>query len=283
MSSRAVWKGSMSFGLVAMPIKIHSSSSSEGGRVKLNTLHNCAEHGAIKQRKVCSACGETASESDILKGYTASTGSVVVVNEGDLPNDETRNIVVSSFVPRECIPLEQAGTSRWLFAEPAGAKAYRLLHRILSESNSVGVVQFAMRTSTNPGFVQAIGDHLVLTDLPWVEHVYEPPVIVAAEITDEELTLGRAFVAAMTTDNFALPRNVRKTAVIQALEARAAGGQGVIEAAGDGQEATSAGRAESLLDTIQRSYDALLPAPQSAVVKKSRAPRKAKQGAEVAA
>ncbi|MGH3443881.1 MAG: Ku protein, partial [Nocardioidaceae bacterium] len=143
---RAIWKGSVSFGLVSVPVKLYSATESHD--ISFRQVH-AKDGGRIRYRRVCSIDDEEVEYADIAKGYEAEDGQMVVLDNqdlADLPASSSREISVEQFVPREQIDPMWLDKSYYLEPDAAAAKPYGLLRDALKEADRVAVVTVSLRT-----------------------------------------------------------------------------------------------------------------------------------------
>ena len=100
---RAMWKGAVSFGLVNVPVKMYTATTSHD--ISFHQVHRL-DGGRIKYKRVCDVCGEEVGYDDIAKGYESPEGQLVILTDEDLaqlPLSGSREIEVERFVPAEQI------------------------------------------------------------------------------------------------------------------------------------------------------------------------------------
>ena len=98
---RSIWKGSIAFGLVNVPVKVYSAT--EDHDVKFHQVH-AKDNGRIRYKRVCEVCGEVVEFRDIAKAYESDDGQTVIITDDDiatLPEERSREIEVLEFVPAE--------------------------------------------------------------------------------------------------------------------------------------------------------------------------------------
>jgi DNA end-binding protein Ku len=137
---RAIWKGSVSFGLVSVPVKLYSATESHD--VSFRQVH-AKDGGRIKYQRVCSIDGEEIAYADIAKGYETEDGEMVILTDDDLaelPSASSREIAVEKFVPAEQIDPMLFEKSYYLEPEKTGVKPYALLRQALEEAGRMAVV-----------------------------------------------------------------------------------------------------------------------------------------------
>ncbi len=98
---RSIWKGSIAFGLVNVPVKVYSAT--EDHDIKFHQVH-AKDNGRIRYKRVCEVCGEVVEYRDIAKAYESDDGQTVIITDEDiatLPEERSREIEVVEFVPAE--------------------------------------------------------------------------------------------------------------------------------------------------------------------------------------
>src|SRR5271163_637511 len=93
---RSIWKGSISFGLVNVPVKVYSAT--EDHDIKFHQVH-AKDNGRIRYKRVCEVCGEVVEFRDIARAYESDDGKMVVITDDDiatLPEEGSRQNVVSA-------------------------------------------------------------------------------------------------------------------------------------------------------------------------------------------
>ncbi|MFZ1438176.1 MAG: Ku protein, partial [Candidatus Microthrix subdominans] len=142
---RAIWSGSISFGLVSIPVKLFSAVSEQS--VRFNQLDG-RDHARVRQKRVNESTGEEVPYDEIVKGYELSSGSWVVVTDDDMAQlmpEQNRLIELEEFVDLDEIDPVYFSGSYW--AAPAdAAKPYALLATALEGANKVGLGRFVMRS-----------------------------------------------------------------------------------------------------------------------------------------
>ncbi len=134
---QAIWKGTISFGLVTIPIKVYSAT--EERNISFRQVHE-ADGGRIRYKRVCEVDGEEVPYSDIGKAYELPDGRLVVLtNEdfGQLPLPTAKSIEVLEFVPAEQIDPLYFSKAYYLAADGVGAKPYVLLRDALHQDGAV--------------------------------------------------------------------------------------------------------------------------------------------------
>lgn len=170
---RAIWKGAISFGLVNVPVKVYSATSSHD--LPLHQVHD-EDGGRIRYKRTCEECGRVVAYEDIDRAYDAD-GRRVILTEDDLdmlPAERDHEIEIVEFVPDEQIDILRLDKSYYLEPDPKSTKPYALLRRALEETDRTAIAQFALRRKTRLAAVRVRDDVLVLQTLLWDDEVRRP-------------------------------------------------------------------------------------------------------------
>ena len=144
--ARAFWTGTISFGLVTIPVKVYSAT--EERDITFRQVHE-KDGGRIRYRRICEVDGEEVPYSDIGKGYEMPDGRMVILtNEdlSDLPLPTAKSIEVLEFVPAEQVDPLYFAKAYYLSADGPGAKPYVLLRDALTKTGQCALVKVAIRT-----------------------------------------------------------------------------------------------------------------------------------------
>ncbi|GAA2008224.1 Ku protein [Nakamurella flavida] len=168
---RSIWKGSLAFGLVNVPIKVYTAT--EDNDIRFHQVH-AADGGRIRYQRVCEVCGEKVEFAEIDKAYQAEDGRTVILTDEDfqqLPVSQSREIEVSSFVPADQIDPVLFDKSYYLEPASKSTKAYVLLQRTLESTDRIAIVHFALRQKTRLAALRVRDDVLVVQTLLWPDEV----------------------------------------------------------------------------------------------------------------
>ncbi|WAH98552.1 non-homologous end joining protein Ku [Arthrobacter sp. MMS18-M83] len=199
---RAIWKGSIAFGLVNVPVKLYSAT--EDHDVSLHQVHN-KDGGRIRYQRKCEICASVVDYEDIDKAYEEE-GRTVVLSSADLkslPAENSREIEVVEFVPAEQLDPIMYERPYYLEPDSKSPKAYMLLLRTLQDTERVAIVQYALRQKTRLGALRVRGDVLMLQSLLWDDEIREanfPSLETDVKISDKELEMSSALVDSMARD-----------------------------------------------------------------------------------
>ncbi|WP_150460270.1 non-homologous end joining protein Ku [Nesterenkonia ebinurensis] len=197
---RAIWSGEVSFGLVSVPVKLYSATTSHD--VSLHQVHD-ADGGRIRYQRRCQVCEKVIDYKNIDRAYDDGETSVIITKDElqDLPADESKEISVEQFVPSAQIDSMVLDKSYYL--EPAGrsAKSYVLLRRTLEEAERVAVVTFTLRSKTRLGVLRVRDEVIVLQGLRWADELREPEFqIPSSRVSQKEQEMAASLVESYSED-----------------------------------------------------------------------------------
>ncbi|OBG41142.1 Ku protein [Mycolicibacter heraklionensis] len=204
---RSIWKGSIAFGLVNVPVKVYSAT--EDHDIKFRQVH-AKDHGRIRYRRVCEECGEVVDYGDIARAYESDDGRMVVITDDDianLPEERDHEIAVLEFVPTA--DLDPMLYDRSYFLEPAtkSIKSYVLLAKTLAETDRVAIVHFTLRNKTRLAALRVKDfskrEVMVVHTLLWPDEIRDPdfPALdTKVEIKPAELKMAGQVVESMADD-----------------------------------------------------------------------------------
>jgi DNA end-binding protein Ku len=202
---RTIWNGSISFGLVNIPIglALATKPAARSSDVSFRTLHR--ECGTpIKQKRWCPVHDREVPNDEIVKGWEVAKGQFVIVEDADLEaimrHDESRAIDITRFVPID--DVDPVWFDRTYFLVPASAPAQRrpyvLLLEAMRETGTAALGRFVLRGSENLCLIRAKGDALVLETMFVGEDVHSQAEIDEAvgdtEVKEPELVLARQVI-----------------------------------------------------------------------------------------
>ena len=204
---RSIWKGSVAFGLVNVPVKVYSAT--EDHDLKFHQVHS-EDNGRIRYQRVCEECGEVVEYRDIAKAYASDAGQTVVITDEDiatLPEERSHEIEVLEFVPASEIDPLMYDRSYYLEPDGKSSKSYVLLAKALSETDRVAIVHFALRSKTRLAALR-VKDFskrpvMVIHTLLWPDEIRDPdfPALdTEVEVRPAELKMAGQVVESMADD-----------------------------------------------------------------------------------
>ena len=199
---RAIWTGSIAFGLVNVPVKLYSAT--ENHDVRMHQVHK-KDGGRIRNQHRCEECGKTVEYDDIDKAFDDGEHRVVLTSEDfeALPAEDNDDIDVLQFVPSDEIDpimLEKA-----YFLEPTSKtpKAYLLLRKTLEDTERTAIVKLTLRTRTRLAVLRVCGKVLMIQTLRWADEIRDVDfkgVNSKAKISDKELEMSEKLVESYSED-----------------------------------------------------------------------------------
>ncbi|MGI8993911.1 MAG: Ku protein [Nocardioidaceae bacterium] len=200
---QAIWKGTISFGLVTIPIKVYSATAEKD--ISFRQVHE-ADGGRIRYRRVCEIDGEEVPYSDIGKGYEMPDGRMVILNNEDfaeLPLPTAKSIEVLEFVPSEQIDPLYFAKAYYLAADGPGAKPYVLLRDALTKTGQCALVKVAIRTKETLALVRERDGALVLQTMLWPDEVRGSEFAVpddSVDVKKQEVGMAESYIATLKAD-----------------------------------------------------------------------------------
>jgi DNA end-binding protein Ku len=228
MPARAISSGTLSFGLVSIPVKVYTATSSKS--VRFSMLHD-TDRSRLKQKYVCGTCGEEVSRDQTVKGYEYSRGQYVVLTDDELKGLQRKSdqtIEIEEFVPIDKVDPVYFEKSQYLGPDKGGHKAYRLLLEAMTESGRVAVGRYSTRGRQQLVLVRPGRGGLVLHGLFYADEVRGFADIEIDEeihLKENELDLAKQLIEQLSHEVFD-PRKYEdeyRQAVLEAVDRKVAG------------------------------------------------------------
>lgn len=278
VAARAVASGTISFGLVSIPVKLFTAASSE--QVSFNMLHKTCS-GRVKMQYFCPTDSQVVERADTVKGFEYARGQYVLFSDDELKALEAardNSIEITEFVPLSSIDFVQVEKSYYLGPDKGGDKAYRLLSDAMRGKDRVAVGRWATRGKEQLVLVRPHGDGLLLHQLYYGTEVRSfEEIDTGAKFTfsDKERDLADRLIDQLTTEKFE-PDNYHDS---YSDRVRAA-----VEQKVQGQEVTVAPEAPKaqiidLFEALKKSLETAAP-PKSSQADAPRPPKKAETKAK---
>lgn len=255
---RSIWKGSLSFGLVNVPVKLYSAT--EDHDVPLHQVHD-ADGGRIRYKRVCEIDGEEVPYEHIAKAYVEGDQTVVITDEDfkALPAERSKDIDVVEFVPADQVDPIMFDKSYYLAPDSKSTKAYVLLTKTLEDSDRVAIVQFALRQRTRLAALRVRDGVLTLQTLLWDDEVREarfPELDDLPEITSAELKMSKQLVESFASD-FSPEKyaDEYQEQLRTLVEAKLEQGDALDTEATFGRETDGGGEVLDLMEALRRSVE----------------------------
>ena len=163
---RPIWTGSVSFGLVNIPVRMYSGTNPREG-IDLGMLHK-EDQGQIRYARICRKDGEEVPWEDIVKGYEYRDGDYVVLTKKDLEKldtKKTKTVDIKKFVQASEIDIRYFEKPYYLEPVKGGEKAYALLREALEQSDKLALAKFVIHQREHLGVIKPVGQALVLNQM----------------------------------------------------------------------------------------------------------------------
>ena len=204
--ARAIWSGSISFGLVTIPVKLYNAVSRR--TVHFNQLDS-RTNSRIKQKRVSAEDGNEVPSEHLVKGYELGSGNYVIVTDDELaaldPKAQ-RTIEIEEFVDLAEIDPIYYDSAYYLAPDQATVKPYALLAEAMERSQKVGIARFVMRTKQYLAAIRPVDGKLVLSTMVYPDEVNAPAEIPeladveGIEVSDRELDMANQLVESLAAD-----------------------------------------------------------------------------------
>jgi len=228
---RAIWSGSISFGLVNVPVKLVTATSPKD--IRFHQLH-ASDGGRINQKRVCSLDGEEVDYSEIVKGYEIHRGQYVIVEPEELEGlapESSRSIDIEEFVDLAEIDPLYFEHSYYLVPDGPAARPYALLAEAMAGTGKVGIGRFVLRTKQYLAALRSREGALVLSTMLFADEVVESTELEVATTKDtrpseRELTMARQLVSSLSAEwDPTKYKDDYREKVMELIEAKAEGNE----------------------------------------------------------
>jgi DNA end-binding protein Ku len=253
---RTVWRGTISFGLVTIPVRLYVATESKN--VPSHQIH-VSDGGRVQYKRVCSIDGAEVPYEEIGRGYESATGEIVMLSEVDLsmlPAKTSRSIEVVSFLPIPAVDPIYLDRSYYVEPEPQGAKAYRLLRDALRKQGRVAVAKVTLRDREIVAALRVHGDVLILATMLWPDEVREPRFPFLADnvewsTSSQELAMAEALIDSLSDEQLdpGRYRDVHRETLSALIDAKATGSAAT-------QDARQGAASPDLLSALRASIEA---------------------------
>ncbi|HEX8359794.1 MAG TPA: Ku protein [Longimicrobium sp.] len=272
-----IWKGAISFGLVTIPVTLHSAVREQGG-ISFNQLH-AKDNSRIRYKKVCEREGKEVPAAEIVKGYEYEKGKYIVISDEELEQAEratSRSFEIAAFVKEDDVDPRYFDKPYYLAPMPGGEKAYALLRETMDRTGSLGVGSFVLRKKTHLAGLKAVGDALVLELMRYERELVDVRELRIPEVKDlrpQELKMAEQLV-----ENLSEPfepskfRDVYTESLMQVIQAKLKGKKAALPEADEPEM-------DGVIDLMARLQESIKESGKKGAApaaKKKAAPRKRK-------
>jgi DNA end-binding protein Ku len=222
---RAIWKGSISFGLVYIPIAVYPATREE--KLSFRQLR-ATDLSPIKYKKVAEADSKEVSADQIVKGFEYERGRYVVLKEEDFAKvriESTHSIDITDFVDLGQVDPKFFYKPYFLEPQKGGEKAYALLHRALSGTGKIGIAKVVISNREHLASVKPDGLFLILELMHFASEILSPEELKngpVSAITEKELKMAQSLIESMSVSwEPEKYRDEYRTAVMEIIEQKA--------------------------------------------------------------
>ncbi|WP_101584737.1 non-homologous end joining protein Ku [Brevibacterium aurantiacum] len=199
---RAIWTGSIVFGLVNVPVKLYSAT--ENHDVSMHQVHE-KDGGRIRNQHRCQECGKVVEFDDMVKAYDDGDNRVILTKDDfeALPADENDDLDVLQFVPNDQIDPIMLEKSYFLEPTSKTPKAYLLLRQTLEDTDRTAIVKITLRTRTRLAILRVCGKVLMIQTLRWADEIRDVDfkgVNSQAKISKKEMEMSAKLVELYSED-----------------------------------------------------------------------------------
>jgi DNA end-binding protein Ku len=202
--SRSIWSGSLSFGLVNIPVKLYTAVREE--RIAFHLLHD-QDKDRLKQKMVCPEDGKEVHREHTVRGYEISPDKYVIVRDDELEAaapKSSRIIELQDFVDLESIEPVYFDRAYYLAPQQHAEKAYRLLVEAMEKTQKVGIAKFTMRNKEYLAALRPVDGVICLETMHFANEVTQPKDVEDAardvKVDSRELGIAEKLIDSLSTD-----------------------------------------------------------------------------------
>tara|TARA_B100000953_G_scaffold112919_1_gene93010 strand:+ start:5072 stop:5845 length:774 start_codon:yes stop_codon:yes gene_type:complete len=228
---RSIWNGSISFGLVSIPVKLYSGS--EDRRIDLDMLDK-NDHARIRYKRVNEDTGKEVEWKDIVKGYKKDDGYVILEKEDfDQANmKKTKTIDIEEFIDEDEVADVLFKKPYFLEPQKEGGKSYNLLLQALKKTGKLGVATFVMRQKEHLSLVGIYRDALVLHVIRFEDEIRNPGELklTKTKVKAKEVDMAVSLIEQYTSDfDFKKYKDIYNDQLMKIIESKATGKKPKVE------------------------------------------------------
>src|SRR6201987_5380067 len=200
---RPVWKGSIAFGLVNIPVKLYPATDSQS--LASHMLYK-KDLSRIRFQRVAESTGKEVSAEEIVRGYEVDKDQYVIISDDELADvapEKSTSIEIQEFVVESDIPSLYFEKPYYLEPDKGAGKAYALLREALAKSGKVGIAQFVLRNRESLCVLKAQGNALTLNTLRFASEIRSADELrlpVNEKLVPNEVNLALKLIEGMTAE-----------------------------------------------------------------------------------
>jgi DNA end-binding protein Ku len=268
--------GVLSFGLVAIPVRIHTATHSEN--VSFHLLHNKCD-SRVRNQHFCPVCNIVVERADLVRGFQHDKDKYVPITEEELESLEAeanKSIDLKEFIPLASVDPVYFENTHYLGADKGGEKPYRLLADAMAKSGRVAIAELVSRGKEQLVLIRPYRKGLVLHTMYHADEVRDFKQVPKGDnvkVSEKELELGVSLIDRLTSEEFNAKnyKDEYRIRVLAMLDKKSKGKEIVIDKA----PAPKHGQAIDIMEALKRSMERVpakkKPATAAAAKKKRRA------------
>jgi DNA end-binding protein Ku len=256
--ARAIWSGSISFGLLNVPVKLYSAVSKKS--VSFRELRE-SDSSRVRHKRVAEADGEEVDYGDIVKGYEIAPDQYVVITRDELEEidpKKTRAIEIQDFVDLDEIDPIYFDHPYYLGPDKGAEKAYALLVKAMDDSHKVAVARFVLRNKENLAAIRPMDGVLTMATMRFADEVVSADEIIdtidAEAPKKKELDMAKALIDSLAGEFDADSYRDEYREELLALIERKAKGESIVSTTSEAPEPT---KAPDLMAALEESLAAV--------------------------
>lgn len=198
-----MWKGSISFGLVNIPIKLYSAT--ENKDIKMRYLHEKC-HTPIKYEKTCPHCEKALESDEIVRGYEYEDGKFVIIERDEieaLAQEKNKSVEIVDFVELDDIDPVYFNRSYFIGPNENGSKPYTLLKNAMETSGRIGIAKITIRSKEHLAAVRVYKNGLMMETMYFPDEVRQlkhvPDLPEEMDLSEKELKMAQQLIEQLTT------------------------------------------------------------------------------------
>jgi DNA end-binding protein Ku len=249
---RALWSGSISFGLVNIPVKMFPATQDKGIHFhQIDSKTKCRMHHKL----FCPGRGDI-SPTDITKGYEIAPDQYIIVDKNELEAlepEKSRAIEITEFVDLASIDPLYYDRPYYLLPDKTAAKAYRLLVMTMSKSNKVGIAKFVLRNKEYVAALRPIGDVMCIEIMRFADELVSTEQLETpqnVEVGDKELKMAQQLIESLAEEFQPEKYHDDYTEKVKELIERKAQGKEIVT---EPAAAKTEGKVVSLMAALEKS------------------------------
>ena len=202
MAPRSIWKGAISFGMVAIPVKLYPATDSKS--ISFVTMHSTC-HTRLQHRRYCPTDDVEVDLSEVVKGYEYSKDEYVVMEDSDfqtLPVTSTHTVEITRFVELASIDPMYFAKGYVLEPETVGAKPFSLLKSALESTGRVAIAKVSLRQKEHLCCLRPYGDSIAMSTMYYPDEIRALDELDLPDgdgvVSDQELQMATALIDQLT-------------------------------------------------------------------------------------